>query len=699
MQKDPQTVNIAAGRRKLVLNVHWITIGVWTFFAFYDWLLLDNSYAAIVESVTALILFINALSARFYSDYRYLALVLMTVISIEFLLSIHDYYHTVKIITEVYWTLGLPVTAFLVAGRRFGSLISVLLLASVWGLFLFLGPSQSGLLNTGILLEFSVTYAVVLTIGFFYEKTRTGNEADLLRVNDELQRANENKNRFFSIISHDLRGPVGNIAVLFDEIASGRTVLSKELITQMRNSTRSVYQLLEDLLNWYRSRKGQLETAKEVFNIQNAIDDSIAIAEAAARKKSVQLYARPVIKDGFVLADRDAVRTVLRNLISNAIKYTPENGTVEVAWEEDTSGMICVSVTDSGTGIPDNIKDKLFKENTTPHSLPGTNNEKGSGLGLILAREFTESCGGSISATSLSGKGSRFSFTLPASQEKISRPKTVTEQKINSVDYSGYRALIVEDNYLNLRTSISVMESLGIELDAVQTAEQAVAQNTENYDLVFMDIDLPGMNGADAARILKEKHRRLPVLALTSYEKDEVDTLFGPETFQGILNKPLDEKSLRLLLNRIPLPDKRTGEPLLSSVSLEGIILYVIDDDLQNHLLIEYALRETGMTVQFYEDPEDFLKQYRHSGSERLVILTDIEMPGMNGYETLEKFRELEKQNGNNKKAPVYAMTALNAADILSDLKHAGFAGCIEKPVTRRSLIAFLTGTQVSGQT
>lgn len=676
---------IVADRKQLVKTVHWVTIAVWAFFAIYDWLVLENAYAGIVESITAMILVLNILVFSRFLNFQYLALILTTVISIEFLLSIHDYYQTPKVITEVYWTLGLPVSAFLVAGSRFGSLVSILLLCSIWGLFSFMGDSKSGSLDSSILLEFSVTYLVVFTIGFFYEKTRTANETKLLQVNEELLRTNENRNRFFSIISHDLRGPIGNLAVLFEEIANGKTNLSKDLITQMKNSTRSVYDLLEDLLNWSRSQYGQLQLASEVINLNEVIADSIFLADVSAAKKRIQINFRTQNHELHVVADRDAIATVLRNLLSNAIKYTPEYGTISVHCQEKKDDSVLIEIIDTGTGMTEEVRKKLFQDGVNPESTPGTNHEKGSGLGLILAREFVEGCKGSIGVTSTPGKGSTFYFTLPLAQGNA---KLHRENQHDSIRFSGRKALVIEDNYLNLRTTISVLDRLEIEFDAIQSAEQSFYEDLDQYDFVFMDIDLPGMNGVEAAAVLKQKRERLPIIALTSYEREELHEQFGTENFNGVLKKPLEEIQLKQILSDLQIVRDEHFKKAEKTDSLKGIKLYIVDDDSQNHLLIEYALKESHTIIEFFSNGEEFLDRYKTLQPDHSMILLDIEMPGMNGFEIIEAIKN-HTANLNNL-IPVVGMSARKATEFTIDIKKAGFSDFIEKPIKRASLLQTL---------
>jgi ligand-binding sensor domain-containing protein/signal transduction histidine kinase len=230
----------------------------------------------------------------------------------------------------------------------------------------------------------------------------------------ELKEINQTKDKIFSIISHDLRGSIGNfmsmLKLLVDEPDSVDESDLRDILKTMKDSSESTYYLLDNLLNWARSQRGIIEYKPENMEINFIVDDVINLLKQLAKAKTISLQSN---LKGRISAyfDKNTINTVTRNLTSNAIKFTRPNGNI---WIDAVvnDGQIEVSVNDNGLGIsPENI-DKIFNAYQGVTTL-GTSGEKGTGLGLLLCKEFVEKNGGKIWVESEVGKGSSFKFTLP----------------------------------------------------------------------------------------------------------------------------------------------------------------------------------------------------------------------------------------------------------------------------------------------
>ncbi|MBD3410828.1 MAG: PAS domain S-box protein [Ignavibacteriales bacterium] len=241
---------------------------------------------------------------------------------------------------------------------------------------------------------------------------------------DELTTLNAAKDKFFSIIAHDLKSPFTALLSLaevlsedFDEQSSEET---KEYFHHFHQAAKAAYELLENLLTWSRSQTGRIEIDKQNVTLNRAARETTTLLSETARAKGIELKARA--DDSVVaLVDPFMVSTVLRNLVSNAIKFTEEGGVVEISARE-RDGMIETKVRDTGVGIKAEHLDKLFRIESK-FSTIGTRDEKGTGLGLILCREFVEKNGGEIGVESEIGVGTTFTFTLPKgkSAEELER--------------------------------------------------------------------------------------------------------------------------------------------------------------------------------------------------------------------------------------------------------------------------------------
>lgn len=230
----------------------------------------------------------------------------------------------------------------------------------------------------------------------------------------ELKELNATKDKFFSIIAHDLKNPfntlMGFTELLLENLADYSQDKLEEFISILYDTSRHSYALLENLLEWSRSQTGRIEMNPEKVKMHDIFEENIDLLYNNATNKKISLVNN-IDADAFAFADSNMVRTVIRNLISNAIKYTKENGIISGS-SEMNGNMIEISVKDTGIGIaPENIE-KLFKIDVN-YSTSGTADETGTGLGLILCKEFIQKNGGEIWVESELGKGSTFRFSLP----------------------------------------------------------------------------------------------------------------------------------------------------------------------------------------------------------------------------------------------------------------------------------------------
>ncbi len=284
---------------------------------------------------------------------------------------------------------------------------------------------------------FFVTVVVILISSFVYYryfiKSKTNevimaqkNKLDLL--NKELNRKNTyltesesklkylngTKDKFFSIISHDLKNPFSTLmgysdllSEYFDDFSSEE---KKSIITEIQNSTHRAYSLLENLLQWSKSQRGELQMLPERIDLSIIVSDTLTNLHEDAHKKNINLVSE-ICEQTYALADYTTLVSVVKNLLSNSIKFTNEGGEVKISAKE-RGELIEVNVSDNGVSISEEDIDKLFRIDVH-HTTIGVAAEKGTGLGLVLCKEFVEKNGGKIWVESESGKGSEFKFTIP----------------------------------------------------------------------------------------------------------------------------------------------------------------------------------------------------------------------------------------------------------------------------------------------
>jgi PAS domain S-box-containing protein len=240
-------------------------------------------------------------------------------------------------------------------------------------------------------------------------------EEEIKLKNELLLTTNAEKDKFFSIIAHDLRGPLSSFLsatqILSDDIQTMDTQEIKEITVSMKESAQNIYTLLENLLEWSRLRRSGLAFDPEKLNLREKVTDCIDVLSETAKKKKVDIVIS-IAEETDAYVDNHMFDFIVRNLVSNAIKFTNVGGKISVEAISNNNHFIEMKVSDSGIGIPPELKSKLFllSEKT---SRPGTDGEMSTGLGLLLCKEFIEKHGGKIWVESEVGKGSSFYFTIP----------------------------------------------------------------------------------------------------------------------------------------------------------------------------------------------------------------------------------------------------------------------------------------------
>ena len=266
-------------------------------------------------------------------------------------------------------------------------------------------------------------YAIASLVGESFEirknleseiSERKKAEDRISKFADELQEINISKDKFFSILAHDLKSPfhylLGYSDLLKNEFETMNDEDRKKFISIIHSNSQRLYNLLENLLEWSRIQTGRIDFEMEVFDLGREVKQLCETVKASAIHKNIRLENK-FSDQALVKADRNMIRSSFHNLLTNAIKYTPEGGSVSVEFNIEESNFE-VSVNDSGVGMSPEVVAKLFRIDSSI-SKPGTNKEPGTGLGLILTKEFIEKNGGSLFVESVPDKGSRFRITLP----------------------------------------------------------------------------------------------------------------------------------------------------------------------------------------------------------------------------------------------------------------------------------------------
>jgi len=239
-------------------------------------------------------------------------------------------------------------------------------------------------------------------------------EEELRRLNQQLEEANASKDKFFSIIAHDLRSPfnwlIGLTRIIVENIETYSKDEIKNIVSRLHTSTEKVYALLMNLLTWSQLQRGHMEYCPKEISIDKIVEYNIQLFASGAEQK--QITFRSLVPEGMTAyADHNMVDTLMRNLLSNALKFTDAGDVVEVSSHQDKN-LVEIAVSDTGTGMRQEEMDTLFRIDVK-YTNVGTAGEKGTGLGLILCKELIEKNSGQIGVESEVGKGTKFTITLP----------------------------------------------------------------------------------------------------------------------------------------------------------------------------------------------------------------------------------------------------------------------------------------------
>lgn len=392
------------------------------------------------------------------------------------------------------------------------------------------------------------------SLGVFMDITDRKNIENELKKNEaELKALNTTKDKLFSIIAHDLRGPIGTSADLLEVmIESYESYTSEEqlkMLEILKNSAKSTYNLLETLLNWTIVQTGSLVFKPELFNLTKCIEEIVNNLVPTALSKNITLLYEPE-DEIYSYADQNMIQTIFRNLIGNAIKYTFRGGTIEVK-ATNLSNSTEIIISDSGMGMDEETRKNLFLPNKQI-SKYGTENEKGTGLGLILCKEFIEKHGGKINVESQLGKGSRFIFDIPQlhSRDENTAPTIVSQQQA-PFQFNKELILIVEDEEINYQVLCSILTSINLTFDRARNGKEAVDMFLKNnYRLILMDVQLPEMNGWEATMKIRENDSDIPIVVVTAYASDPARKKSLEAGCNDYITKPINKAKLIQIIDK-----------------------------------------------------------------------------------------------------------------------------------------------------
>ena len=417
----------------------------------------------------------------------------------------------------------------------------------------------------------SVLVAILLSMGYWQIILRREKEAvyakQIEKVATEAQHANQAKTRFLFNMSHDIRTPmnaiIGYTQLLENNLDNKKQAL--DYISKLKSSSTILLSLINYILEMTQIESGKLDLKKEIGDLDDLVKNINVVVEPLIKEKKLHYSYHLEIKHHHIICDKTKLREIVLNILSNAIKYTPEGGNVELLIQEISFENNKVKyhfiIIDNGIGMKEDFLPHIFEEfarekTSTESKVPGV------GLGLPIVKSLIDMMNGTIQVESKLNKGTK--FTVELSFLTSLQVENVNERNTSTLDFSGKHILLVEDNELNAEIGIELLNTFKVIIDLAKNGEECIKilekMPEGYYDLILMDIQMPIMDGYEATKIIRSlnnKNAQIPIIAMTAnaFKEDRKHALqLGMNEH---LAKPVDIEKLKDVLTKYFNHEKR----------------------------------------------------------------------------------------------------------------------------------------------
>ena len=522
-------------------------------------------------------------------------------------------------------------------------------------------------------------------------------DKELKRVLEIAEKSDKAKSEFLSRMSHEIRTPM-NAIIGMTKIAAGSDDMPKikSCLSKVDAASAQLLSIINDILDMSKIEAGKITVAKEQFNLETMLQNvcNIIMIKSDEKRQKLNMHIAGDVPAALI-GDEMRLTQVLTNLLSNAVKFTPEGGdirlTARLLGRKGKTAEIEFMVEDSGIGMSKEHMSRLFM---AFEQADGGISRKygGTGLGLSISKNLVGLMGGSIRAESEQGKGSRFIFTVKmeatGEKQRARLSKGTSAKNLN--------VLITDDSPETREFFKTLMSNYNIPAQTAVSGEQAVdmvggALKTDKpYSLIFMDWKMPGIDGIEATRAIKKKYGgQVEVVLISAAEWPEIEKEAVSAGIKHYLHKPLFPSTIINTINEILGAPQKPADASVPMPDFSGNTVLVAEDVEINRDILSAVLEPSKLIIEYAENGKKAVDMFGAAPDKYTLILMDVHMPEMDGYEATRRIRRLPVKQAAT--APIIAMTANVFAEDIARCLEAGMNGHLGKPIDDKKLFDVLS--------